>query len=132
MPTLRRLLVAVLVLLLSAAARSEPVSPVVRAEVDALLAKLSSSGCKFNRNGSWHSAAEAKSHLLGKLQYLERKRLVQSTEQFIERGASGSSVSGKPYLVKCGGDAPIESKNWLSAELKALRASAKVHAATNN
>ena len=132
MPTLRRLLVAVLVLLLSAAARSEPVSPVVRAEIDALLAKLSSSGCEFNRNGSWHSAADARSHLLGKLQYLERKSLVQSTEQFIERGASGSSVSGKPYLVKCGSAAPIESTIWLSAELKVLRASANAHAGTSN
>jgi hypothetical protein len=42
-----------------------PTPMTVRAEVDALLGKLESSGCQFNRNGSWHSAAEAKAHLLG-------------------------------------------------------------------
>jgi hypothetical protein len=119
-------------LLFSGAAFAEPVSPLVRSEIDALLGKLSSSGCEFSRNESWHSADEAKSHLLGKLHHLERKGLVQSTEQFIERAASASSLSGKPYLVKCGSAAPIESRTWLYAELKDLRARAKAKAVTRH
>ncbi len=47
--------------------------------------------------------------------------LVQTTEQFIERAASGSSMSGKPYLVKCGNGAPVQSGEWLRTELKDLR-----------
>lgn len=125
MPTFPRLLGALAALFVAAAAHAEPLAPSVRAEIDTLLAKLSSSACQFNRNGSWHSAAEAKAHLLGKLGQLERKDLVRSAEQFIERGASGSSVSGKAYLVKCGNAEAVPSQQWLTAELKALRGTAK-------
>ena len=63
------------------AATATPLPPAARAEVDALLARLQSSGCEFNRNGSWHSGAEAKAHLLKKLDYLEGKNLVTTAEQ---------------------------------------------------
>lgn len=125
MPTFPRLLGAFAALFVAAAVHAEPLAPAVRAEIDTLLAKLSSSGCQFNRNGSWHSAAEAKAHLLGKLGQLERKDLVRSAEQFIERGASGSSVSGKAYLVKCGNAEAVPSQQWLTTELKALRGTAR-------
>lgn len=124
MPSFSRLLSALAALSFAAVVHAEPLAPAVRAEIDALLGKLAASGCQFNRNGSWHSAVEAKSHLLTKLGHLERKDLVQTTEQFIERGASGSSVSGKPYQVKCGSAEAIPSQRWLLAELKALRGSA--------
>lgn len=114
----------------SAVVHAEPLAPAVRGEIDALLGKLAASGCQFNRNGSWHSAVEARSHLLSKLEYLERKDLVRTTEQFIERGASGSSVSGKPYQVKCGNAEAVPSQRWLLAELKALRSPAQSPAAT--
>lgn len=104
------------------AAQAAPLPAPARTEVDALLARLQASGCQFNRNGSWYSGADAKSHLLRKLEYLEKKDLVKSAEQFIELGASASSSSGKPYLVRCGTAAPVESKAWLGAELKAIRA----------
>lgn len=104
------------------AVTAAPLPPAARAEVDALLARLQSSNCEFNRNGSWYTGAEAKGHLLKKLDYLESKDLVKTTEQFIERGASGSSMSGKPYLVRCAGKAPVESARWLTAELQQVRA----------
>ena len=91
-----------------------PTPAPVRAEIDAVLGRLQASGCEFNRNGSWYKAAEAKTHLLRKLEYLEGNTTLQSTEQFIELGASTSSLSGQPYLVKCGNTAPVESKKWLS------------------
>jgi hypothetical protein len=105
-----------------AAAQAAPLPAPARAEVDALLARLQTSGCQFNRNGSWYSGAEAKDHLLRKLDYLERKDMVKSAEQFIDLGAAASSSSGKAYMVKCGAAAPVESKAWLTAELKAIRA----------
>lgn len=93
-----------------------------RAEVDALLTRLQKSGCEFQRNGSWYSGAEAKAHLLKKLDYLDGKNAVQSTEQFIELGASSSSASGKPYQVRCGNAPVVNSGPWLQGELKTLRA----------
>lgn len=108
--------------LLPLAAQAAPLPPVPRAEVDALLTRLQTSGCEFNRNGSWYAGAEAKAHLLKKLDYLEGKDLVRTAEQFIERGASASSMSGKPYQVRCAGQAPVQSAVWLKAELQQVRA----------
>jgi hypothetical protein len=107
------------------AVRADPLPPAAKAEVTALLDKLTASSCQFNRNGDWHSAAEAKSHLERKLSYLEDKNLVKTAEQFIDLGASKSSMSGKPYLVRCGGAAPVESKTWLTRELALVRAAGK-------
>lgn len=103
-------------------ATAAPAPAATRAEIDALLAKLEASACTFNRNGKWHDAKEAQAHLRKKLQYMEDRNALQTTEQFIELGASKSSTSGKPYLVRCGNAAPVESRNWLSSELKAVRA----------
>ena len=108
--------------LLTASVGAAPLPASARAEVDALLSHLQASGCEFNRNGSWYAGADAKTHLLKKLDYLEGKDLVKTAEQFIERGASGSSMSGKPYLVRCAGKAPVESAKWLTAELQTVRA----------
>jgi hypothetical protein len=44
----------------SAFAAASPTSEPVRAEIDALLAKLQASGCEFNRNGSWSNGSEAR------------------------------------------------------------------------
>ncbi|WP_090436581.1 DUF5329 domain-containing protein [Duganella sp. CF458] len=117
-----RRIVALAFALAAAAAQAAPLPAPARAEVDALLTRLQSSGCQFNRNGSWYSGADARTHLLRKLEYLEKKDMVKNAEQFIELGASTSSSSGKAYLVKCGTAAPVDSKAWLSTELKAIRA----------
>lgn len=113
---------ALLLAFIATAANAAPLPPAARAEVDALLARLQSSGCEFNRNGSWYTGAEAKAHLLKKLDYLEGKDMVATAEQFIDKGASTSSMSGKVYLVRCAGKAPVESAQWLKAELQQLRA----------
>ncbi len=117
-----RMILALVLALAAAGAQAAPLPAPARAEVDALLTRLQSSGCQFNRNGSWYNGADAKTHLLRKLEYLEKKDLVKNAEQFIDLGASSSSSSGKPYMVKCGTAAPVESKAWLGAELKAIRA----------
>jgi hypothetical protein len=112
--------------LLAAQLHAAPVAPQVRSEIDGLLLALQTSGCEFNRNGFRYEAPKAKSHLLRKLDYLENRNAVQTTEQFIQLAATQSSVSGKPYLVECGGGAPVESKSWLTAQLKAIRAPGRV------
>ena len=117
-----RKILALAFALAAASAQAAPLPATARAEVDALLTRLQASGCQFNRNGSWYNGADARTHLLRKLEYLEKKDLVKNAEQFIDLGASTSSSSGKPYMVKCGSAAPMESKAWLGAELKAIRA----------
>ncbi len=105
-------------------ATAAPVPATVRTEIETLLNNLQASGCEFNRNGSWHSGEEAKAHLLSKLEYLEDKGSVQTTEQFIELAASASSFSGQPYQVKCGDSAAVSSHQWLSKELASVRSAA--------
>lgn len=108
-------------LLLPGLALAATPSPAARQEIDHLLSHLGQSGCQFNRNGSWHDSAEAVDHLQQKYQYLLKKGLVSSAEDFIARAASESSMSGKPYLVRCGAAAPVPSGNWLKAELNRYR-----------
>ncbi|WER46668.1 DUF5329 domain-containing protein [Cupriavidus sp. WKF15] len=99
--------------------------PAVQLEITSLLSRLETSGCRFNRNGVWHTASEAKSHLLTKLHYIEDRTTLVSTEQFIELAGSKSSFSGKPYLVQCGNAAAQPSAVWLTAQLHSLRAASK-------
>lgn len=96
-----------------------------RAEVAHLMNAVEKSQCKFNRNGSWHDAQAARKHLAKKFDYMDRKDLAPSTETFIERGASTSSSSGKPYQMQCPGSAPVTSGAWLTAELKRHRSAQK-------
>lgn len=92
-----------------------------RTEILHLLGAVEASQCKFNRNGSWHDAKAARAHLEKKFAYLDKKDLVPDSERFIERGATSSSASGKPYLMQCGGAKPVTSAEWLTAELTRYR-----------
>jgi hypothetical protein len=60
-------------------------------------------------------------HINKKYQYLIKKGLINSTEQFIERAASESIMSGKPYMVKCAESKPIKSAVWFKNELTSFR-----------
>lgn len=122
MPTLPRILLAVLLASLCASASAGPTPPPVRVEIEALLGRITASNCRFERNRSWHDAADARAHLLRKLEYIEkRSETITRTEQFIEYVASKSSFTGRPYRVKCGNGELVESQVWLTRELKALR-----------
>lgn len=92
-----------------------------RVEIGGLMQALEDSGCRFQRNGSWHDAAEARSHLQRKYDYLLKRGLADSAEQFIERAASRSSISGKPYRVACPGRAEQDAAPWFRQQLLRLR-----------
>lgn len=129
---MRSISVALLAFLAAPALLAQPLATSQRAEIHALMAALHTSICDFNRNDSWHNAADAKTHLLRKLDYLEANNAVHSTEQFIELAASKSSVSGRAYQVRCRGAAPVNSKDWLSEQLKLLRSTARPVAHVTN
>jgi hypothetical protein len=114
-------LLVVLAVILPVSTLAAEVSTATK-EIEHLITHLGSSGCQFNRNGSWHTSERAVSHLKRKYDYLVKKNLVPSAEAFIERAASESSVSGKPYLVKCGDTAAVPSAKWLREELERYRA----------
>jgi hypothetical protein len=83
-------------------------------EIQYLLDYVAASGCAFLRNGDAHDAADAADHL--RLKYNRGRRYADTAEQFIDRLASQSSWSGKPYTVTC--DATTEpSADWLHRAL---------------
>ena len=95
------------------------VEPGVNREIELLLEKVAESGCDFERNGSLFSSTDAASHLA--LKYERGERYVDTTEDFIDRLATKSSWSGKPYWVICAGErAP--SGDWLRVLLAEVRA----------
>ena len=117
-----RATVALVLLLMSVAGLAAPTAAPVRAEIDALLARLEASGCRFGRNDEWHAGADAKAHLLRKLEYIEKYGTITTAQQFIDVAATKSSVSGAPYAVQCANAAAVPSGAWLTAQLQALLA----------
>jgi hypothetical protein len=107
-------------LLVVTAARAEP-GIRVEVEVNFLLGYVEGAGCAFNRNGTWYDSRAAQTHLRDKYKYLVARGLVNSTEDFIERAATASSLSGQPYEVRCGGNATVTTNQWLRDELARFR-----------
>src|SRR5664279_5740197 len=84
-------------LILVSIVRAEP--PVnVQREVNFLLSYIGSSGCEFYRNGTWSDSKTAQTHLRDKYNYLVARNQINTTEDFIERAATESSLSGQSYL----------------------------------
>ena len=89
-------------------------------EIDFLLSAIGESGCVFIRNGTRHNARDAEDHLRTK--YRRGKRYASTSEKFIERLASQSSMSKKLYYIECEGEEKVPSGDWLGARLDAYRA----------
>ena len=90
-----------------------------QAEIEYLLASVGSSGCTFLRNGKRHDAVDAEDHL--RMKYRRGKRYADTAEKFIERLASASSMSRKPYYIECGENEPVPTGNWLTERLSDYR-----------
>ena len=91
-------------------------------EIEYLLSAVGDSSCTFIRNGKRHEAAAAEDHL--RMKYRRGKRYAPTTELFIERLASASSMSKKPYMIECGDEEAMPTGDWLSARLAEYRATA--------
>ena len=90
------------------------------AEIDYLLSSIGSSNCTFIRNGKRHNSQDAEAHL--RMKYRQGKRYASSSENFIARLASASSVSKKPYFMECDGEEIVSSGDWLRQRLNEYRA----------
>lgn len=87
-------------------------------EVAHLLQYIEQSECVFARNGKEHGGDEAREHIGKKYDYVKKR--VKTAEDFIEYAATRSSLSGKPYLVRCDGEELLTAQ-WLRTELERLR-----------
>ena len=115
--------ILLLIALSAAPSMAAEINPVAKKEIQHLFSYLESSGCQFLRNGSWHSALDASKHLQQKYKYMLNRGGISTAESFIERGASESSMSNKPYQVRCGNVAKADtSAAWFKAELARYRA----------
>jgi len=109
----------ILLLAISGVALAAP-SPKAKAEIAGLMEALGKSGCQFQRNGDWHDATQARAHLQRKYDYLLKKDMVDTSEQFIERAASKNSLSGRAYRVRCAGK-ELDAAAWFGEQLRRLR-----------
>ena len=92
--------------------------------VDYLLASIRSlPGAVFIRNGTEHSAVEAADHLAMKLRRAKTSWFAPaaetwSAEMFIEKIASRSSFSGKPYQIRFANGSVEDAGDWLLQQLE--------------
>ncbi|WP_282266276.1 DUF5329 domain-containing protein [Stenotrophomonas sp. PS02298] len=117
-------LLAASLALIALSASAAP-SAATQREISGLMQALETSGCRFQRNGSWYDAAAARGHLQRKYDYLLKRDMVDSSEQFIERAASRSSMSGKAYKVSCSGAQEQDASAWFLQQLRQLRTPAR-------
>ena len=89
------------------------------AEVEHLIAYLANSDCRMVRNGKSYSGKDGSKHMRRKYDYFRDK--ISSTEDFIVYAGTKSTMSGRMYEVKCVGQEPEFSRDWLLKELEAYR-----------
>ena len=111
--TATALLLSALLIPAGAAAGSEE-------EIAHLLRAIEQSDCVFTRNGKAHTGVEAMEHIRTKYDYVKKR--VKKAEDFIEYAATKSSMTGRPYLVRCG-EEELLTAEWLKAELAEFRKS---------
>jgi Family of unknown function (DUF5329) len=105
---------------LASGAFAVPPAPLSEAaKIDALIRAVEAhSDLRFLRNDVEYSASEAALHLRMKLAIAGSQ--IKTVDDFIEHLATGSSVTGKPYLVRFIDGKLVPSAEFLRGELKRL------------
>jgi len=117
---------ALLTLLLGASALLAQAAPSASEEklIDTLILRVSKMDAMiFLRNGNEYNAADAAKHMQAKYDYF-KKELV-TAEDFIDRCASRSEMTGQAYKVKLANGAVRDANEFLNSELRALRQQVK-------
>lgn len=76
-------------------------------------------GAQFGRNGSYYDGKTAASHLRLKLDKGGSDKM--TAQQFIDKLASKSSMSGKIYTIRYASGKEIPAKDFFNAELKKIQ-----------
>jgi hypothetical protein len=91
-------------------------------EIQHLMAYIAGAECRFIRNGKEYGPEAARKHIQKKYEYA--RNWIKTTEDFIQTVASKSSMSGKPYKIRCK-EQTMLCADWLGAELKRFRQKAQ-------
>lgn len=84
-------------------------------EIEFLIHEVEKSSCRFLRNGKSYSAHEAANHMRMKYDYAGSK--IHDITSFIEKVATKSSLTGRPYFIECDGRPREPSAVWLKSRL---------------
>ena len=119
-PPLAAIVTLVLSLLvLGRAAVADDLPAAEKQKIEALLKHVEGlKDAKFVRNDSEYDAKTAAKFLRGKWDSNESK--IKSAKDFIEKAASVSSTSGKPYLIRFKDGKDVKTGDYLSEQLKNL------------
>lgn len=96
-------------------------TPTAVAEVEYLLDYVGQSGCDFYRNGVRYDSGAAKIHLRYKYDALAGHGQIRTADDFIEKAATKSSLTGIAYRVRCAGGPELSSNQWLRDALAMYR-----------
>lgn len=88
-------------------------------EIDHLLTYIKNSEVVFIRNGKEYPVADGLKHIQKKFDHFNDK--IITSEDFIEKSATKSEISGSAYFVKLKDNSKIECSKWLLTELKKYR-----------
>ena len=91
----------------------------LEATIAHLLEYVRTADVVFIRNGKEHSAEDAEKHIRKKYNHYKKK--IKTPEDFIEKSATKSMMSGKKYQIKLKDGTVITSQDWLLAELARYR-----------
>jgi hypothetical protein len=86
-------------------------APTERERIDAALARMDKSDLVFIRNDSEYTGKAAADHMRSKLK--QAGESVKTFDDFVDKVATKSSMSGKPYLVKYKDGSTTELAKWL-------------------
>ena len=91
----------------------------LEATISHLLEYVRTADVVFIRNGKEHSAEDAAKHIEKKYNHYKKK--IKTPEDFIEKSATKSMMSGKLYQIRLKDGTVISNKDWLTAELERYR-----------
>jgi hypothetical protein len=83
----------------------------LNATVERLLKTVEKSDAIFIRNGDEHSGKEAAQHMRRKYEHF--KKSIKTPEDFIEKCATKSELSDKPYKIKTADGKVVDAKDWM-------------------
>ena len=94
-------------------------APLEQAHIDKLIRHVElQKGMVFIRNGSEYTCEQAARFLRGKMESMGKE--VSTARDFIERIATKSSMSGKPYQIRLADGTLMPAGHYLQEELKRI------------
>jgi uncharacterized protein DUF5329 len=100
-------------------AEADSLSAREKERIEALIRYVAESkDVEFVRNGASYGAVSAATFL--RLKWLAKESEVKTARDFVEKVATMSGTSGKPYLIRLKDGSEIKSKDFFLAELGKL------------